>query len=708
MFLYVSQQAHPAAEEQPTPPKRGGGGAYRAYIHVHAKRRKLTKEDMTELSSAYRALSKEEHAYYQALGKQATQLHAAGAHAFPASSERAVRRRAGGAAASSGAVVAAGKVERQGFAPEDFEETLLRGEVPLHVDHMTKDDITRIVSNLARRIRAGKKSQEEAARATEKEVLQKSLRDGDDFIAQRALLGQTTLCRWLAHTVTDSCKAFMAVHTPDRWSSPAQEETRHMTAFEDAWRIRHRGVSHTSWQHPEPKTQQKRCLQQGHCICKGQGRKAHSIVLSVQKFFRHLASTDPSKEQLLVDGFGMLQWQSQEASTGEVGTSAFCYMPFVNKRPWRIYIMRCQPCNIDAASAALPWKPAQRPKEPLEFSFPAPDSTPIEPLHAFIASFDLSKDWHVQLWMLSRRHIAVTSVVKSLWAQALDMDARQVWNSQHGRGQVHPKKPLHQLADEGVGDRRGIARASARSTASSVSVPRNIAEELSEEEEEDEDAEDEDCEEGSGEHTIEAEMGALTEAAASNSRNESSHSSESSSSSSSSDSGSSSSSSDTKAPDAPAEAAGSGAAASSAAPASSAEPPDMPDNVRARRREATEGIRVLSDDGRLRAHIRINASLDNFYAVCSTHVECVKTRTYKEGRQRGSGRPLGFLAAWAREANNYPDKVSHMTACRPDYESRLQARVMLEREPNAAGFFALERPPLPVENGREPPEVPKR
>ena len=62
--------------------KRGGGGAWRAFIHVQAQQVGAKKPDFQTLAAAFHQLSPEQMAHYTSLGERAARLHRCG-KSFP-------------------------------------------------------------------------------------------------------------------------------------------------------------------------------------------------------------------------------------------------------------------------------------------------------------------------------------------------------------------------------------------------------------------------------------------------------------------------------------------------------------------------------------------------------------------------------------------------------------------------------------------------
>ena len=61
---------------------KGGGGPWRAFLHVHAKGQKLSSADFSALSARYKALSDTDKEYYNKLGSDAADVHRSGLRSF--------------------------------------------------------------------------------------------------------------------------------------------------------------------------------------------------------------------------------------------------------------------------------------------------------------------------------------------------------------------------------------------------------------------------------------------------------------------------------------------------------------------------------------------------------------------------------------------------------------------------------------------------
>ena len=84
---------------------------------------------------------------------------------------------------------------------------------------------------------------------------------------------------------------------------------------------------------------------------------------------------------------------------------------------------------------------------------------------------------------------------------------------------------------------------------------------------------------------------------------------------------------------------------------------------------------------------------------CSAHPQCRLNRSVRRGKRDCQGRPVGFLIAWMRAAERFPDQKSHLAfsrrAARGDealsFERRQQDREWARQQPTLAGVFEFEK-----------------
>ena len=78
----AASAAGPVVLPESKKPRRGGGGAWRAFCKIHATGVKLTGDVASRLSAQYRALTPEEKQKYIDLGELGTTIHAEGGRSF--------------------------------------------------------------------------------------------------------------------------------------------------------------------------------------------------------------------------------------------------------------------------------------------------------------------------------------------------------------------------------------------------------------------------------------------------------------------------------------------------------------------------------------------------------------------------------------------------------------------------------------------------
>ena len=94
------------------------------------------------------------------------------------------------------------------------------------------------------------------------------------------------------------------------------------------------------------------------------------------------------------------------------------------------------------------------------------------------------------------------------------------------------------------------------------------------------------------------------------------------------------------------------------------------------RKEAVADDRAEFENG----SIRYNFGAQNLVAHCVAHGgNCRRTRTVRPSAKKGAsakaqGRPVGHLAAWLSQANDYPDASQHSSSCHPSRQERKDAR----------------------------------
>ena len=81
----AAKQTHDGDEKVKQRKKKGGGGAWRAYLHMAAQRDSAQKGRLNfkVLAERYQALSEEEREQLASMGREAAEIHKTGGHSFP-------------------------------------------------------------------------------------------------------------------------------------------------------------------------------------------------------------------------------------------------------------------------------------------------------------------------------------------------------------------------------------------------------------------------------------------------------------------------------------------------------------------------------------------------------------------------------------------------------------------------------------------------
>ena len=125
---------------------------------------------------------------------------------------------------------------------------------------------------------------------------------------------------------------------------------------------------------------------------------------------------------------------------------------------------------------------------------------------------------------------------------------------------------------------------------------------------------------------------------------------------------------------------------------------------------APAGPRVTDDRFDLEpwGSIRYNFRSGNLVAHCAQHAgNCRRTRTVNVGlRNAAQGRPIGLLAAFLQQADDFPDARRHSAICRPTLQQRQEARRHFESLAGGRNFADLHEREKRDNEEREPENAP--
>ena len=653
----------------------------------------MTQDIIRQLTDEYYSLSEEEYNHYEQVGAIAAALHRDGETSFVDSSTSeatAKRKRARIQQESSQAV-------------QLFIDTVLAGSgsTPENIGVWADgrlDDMA-LTRSLARKLRMDRAVGRQTALQISAEIFEKKLVEtetGKILLTKRMLQGINT-CKWSWHPHSPHSQALLSTFEPDCVAS-CQTQLPQKTLAED-WAKRHVGLQRQHWQLPAPRRQKpflSACLKQGCCTCTGEGRWCNRVKSNLMVAFRNLTSDNRDFQSMLLDGVVLLQFHCKDTlsppeTTETPETSPPCYvlhLSFLSLRPWYPVLTMVEPTHGENlrpfVDMVVPVAHAARNMIPT-VGFKAQVTNEGAPKFFSIWSFakeylDFAKSWHVRLWTAQRRDRPVESVTNCVYAIPHESMAFIVWSPEMMRQRrrrrsalleelVRPEPLLprdHDQSDDdddamGAEDQEAEGEAVEEVGMDEVSHVASSDEEIGE---------------------LDAEMLELYHAILAEEAEEATRQ----------DAGNLDADQDDSSSD-------------SSSSSDNPRPPRAPQAEGSQRApQQREDVLVVKDDeGNRCGGIYHHALQLSLYARCELHERCVRTRTYKQGNQPGSGHPLGFLAAWCRASRQHDDKAHHMKH-NPSHADRVAARRNLMKEWNAEEFANLEA----SDCEGEPEQVPAR
>eukprot|EP00971_Amphidinium_carterae_P326651 6457579-Amphidinium_carterae.1 len=705
----------PDGEQQPQEkPRRGGGGAWRAFVHHRSRKRKLDATTTKSLAEEYHALSPNTRSFYKRLGEDATALHREGQLTFPHYSRAAIRSR--GAGGTIGA-------EHQRHFDEELAsrfdldvskvgEAVFRGEaVPLTSLPTPRrrdiDFIESMIRSYARQVRVSKRDAEKKSVEDVEGLFGKSEEHAEQILQHRRMLRDLPTCTWRSFpsSLPDMCQALIAEFEPRNLQKFVLEKHdgswKQTTMLAEAWNRRHFALQQRTWEHHEKRAPpNRRCFHAGVCLCQGPGRKLSSLSQRLADIQKSICKDNKETEKKMTQGFMVVQFQgvpanskskchstSATSSTTEPPTeesvTMFAHLSLQYLSPWKsTWTQLCLASDADPAPNLHKLHEGTLPKERLRAQVSFSGGRPaVMTQWELLQKMRFDFSWHVFIWLLSNRETPVASVGNHICLCPGPWSVRQLWD---GSKMAPPgKQGASGLLDDAPRKRRDKQL---RDPPSAVAAnKRDQSDELPPESEDEIQVCSEDSEhEGLFDTVIANELEAnLAVQPQDKAKSSSSSDSDSSSSSSiSSNDGSKTASSKTPANTEPDNSTTQPAAAPAGVPAVARE-------IALERQAHHDSLLMRSADRvEVFGAIKLNPSQNNAFATCRQHLACVKTKTLRAGA-RGQGRPLGFLGAWLVHSADCDSKEQHM-AFKPCFEERKLARQLLKYEPNAEEFFSQE------------------
>eukprot|EP00971_Amphidinium_carterae_P340667 6479120-Amphidinium_carterae.2 len=305
----VANACHDEPQADAAGKRRGGGGPWRAFLHMRSRGgTKLSGDSIRDLAAEYKLLTAEQKQEFVQLGRLATKAHKLGGASFPMYSRRARLRR------GKADDLVLGQRAQASLSEEhmSLQHRVLAGEaVPIPADILAlhpqspppsdkRSACKEMFAELVRR-----QGQHLQSLRKEKETTQhQELCDVVDKARERAvafLEGRKTLAPCMPHTTffshaTKTCDhmtvAFSGESLPYIWEDDKSDKSLASRCAE--WEQQHECLRARDWQHPCPRLQRKTCHDAGFCCChrSPDGVRLRTMRMRVTAFLKHTSQGD--------------------------------------------------------------------------------------------------------------------------------------------------------------------------------------------------------------------------------------------------------------------------------------------------------------------------------------------------------------------------------------------------------------------------------
>ena len=471
------------------PKKRGGGGAWRAFTHLHARGKKISGQTSKQLAALYAQLSPEEKQQLVEVGRKATECHRLGSTTFPLYSRRAKFSR--------------GKPEDRVLGTqtaqfsEDEEASLdarVRSGVACALPTSPQRAEDRAVSMKASRAelqaflkqhskvyRDEQKKKELAKQETLEAFAKEAVERGKEALQSRRLLQSLPWSLFVSpQNVCDSLVAcFDGKSLPSCWDTAVTKQS--LTSLTSKWGAEHKSIRARDWKGKCAKVAPKsRCHSEGCCVCNFNAKGAWIRIVHARTlaFIKRVTSNDDLSKALQL-GELLLQWQgvassqvaleepkskkcrvskktpqseskSASVASAEVAPpetqNVFAHIALHYKTPYRqtlVQMKLVQPCEV-----LLPLSTAQRSNGQEHRKFEVVRSIHNEmqifSLSELLATLDEKKSWHCAFWRLSSRAVGC-ELDGHVVAHPLELAAALVWTAAEDTSRIIVRQPLHSI-----------------------------------------------------------------------------------------------------------------------------------------------------------------------------------------------------------------------------------------------------------------------
>ena len=230
--------AGPVVDDAVTrPSRRGGGGAWRAFLHERGRHKKVSGQGTKELAREYRNLSREEKARFAEMGRQATLAHRMGGTTFPMYSRRTLYQRGG----EDDTVVGPARVVDTDFA--DLSTHISDGQsisLPsvnfpnsMDIAENCKAEFEAVARHQSKLIRATLTCKKDESARVLHNIITESKHKANEILEQRHMLKEINHCSWVAppHTSPSLVCCFKAKHMSSVWEATPAGGDNNMSAY---------------------------------------------------------------------------------------------------------------------------------------------------------------------------------------------------------------------------------------------------------------------------------------------------------------------------------------------------------------------------------------------------------------------------------------------------------------------------------------------
>ena len=374
----------------------GGGGAWRAFLHVRG--RSFKGGAVTDMATTYRSLGEEDRAYFQQLGRQASASHRLGAAPFAAAAE--ARRKAsrssakppsaalqhfdkelaklspegdgGGEIPAPAHYLASGAVQEarnhfntqgHGSSKHRWSEFPMIASVELPDSAVTGTDLQSFKNTWKAFGRALSKRTRKASQASTvaAEVLARYHADQGPDARQHQV--QISGVRHVSYP--SFCPSTVSVVTAEK--VPLVSSNSQL--LHDRWEQLHKGVRAgtclaTEARRPPPS---KACIHVGRCVCSGEARWLSRLHTGCMKAMKELFPAASQGRARLANGEVVLQWlgskppgddvgrdqphgeggEHRQAGEAEEGKTIYVHVSLMYLNPWRPTFTKLSRVGVD-------------------------------------------------------------------------------------------------------------------------------------------------------------------------------------------------------------------------------------------------------------------------------------------------------------------------------------------------------------------------